>query len=112
MIHRSREVNVDGVDCVVVASYSQSDSSRTPVTVYVNELNNAAMGDYVYAIGQSQTFLHHGTSSESGSGSGSIESLNLLLNKKLQRPVYLNVSGAAQVSTVSMFRAIVEVIDN
>ncbi|KAK6453742.1 uncharacterized protein RJT20DRAFT_3741 [Scheffersomyces xylosifermentans] len=107
MIHRNSQVTVDGVDLSLVVSYGENQN--TPVSVYINEANNKFSGDYVYAIKTYQTHLSAG----GRLGTANIESLNLLLNKKLNRPVYLNINGdnTGDISTVSLFTEIMTLIN-
>lgn len=105
-MHESKTVLIDLAEIEVVVTCSgELDDRRVPVTVYVNHLASDGGLDYVYAIGSFSTPLASNDHSKS-----STNSLALLLQKKLQRPVYLGVSDSiGEEATVPIFQAVMEV---
>lgn len=105
MQHYTKEINVDSVDYTLVVT-SHATQKTAPVTVYLNQLNNTQMGEYIYAISSYTTPLN------------SIDNTNLtvlslvqLLNKRFQKPVYLNVNGVlGDSAVVGVYREIVDLV--
>lgn len=104
MIHITEKVGIDGEDYTIVITYDQSKIA--PMTIYINQENNQLVGEYVYTIKSYTSFINSNDNTSS-----SIVSLNQLLNKKFDRPIYLNVNGIINdTSVVSFFRAINDLV--
>lgn len=85
MNHITTQVSTNGVDYTLVITYHQNP--KTPISVFINEVNNTTMNNYIYTIRSSTIYLNKTEQNDS------IELLNNLLNKKFNKPVYLNING-------------------
>ncbi|EGW33858.1 uncharacterized protein SPAPADRAFT_134554 [Spathaspora passalidarum NRRL Y-27907] len=106
MNHIVKEVNLNGIDYTFIISYNHEINPKAPITIYINQTNNQAMGSYVYTINSYSTNLVPGSNTEQ------IISLNNLLTKKFQVPIYLNINGNIDCSNVELFTTIVDTIES
>lgn len=74
-----------------------------PYTIYLNQVNNTTSGNYVYSIGKATTYLVE-------KDLNSIEQLVGYLQKKLNKPVYLNVNGTFP-PVVETYKVLLELIE-
>ncbi|ODV80565.1 uncharacterized protein CANTADRAFT_46484 [Suhomyces tanzawaensis NRRL Y-17324] len=97
MLHNTQVVEINGIEYTVVVTHNAVPTA--PITVYINEANNAAMGDYVYTIKGTSATL---------SGEENVR-LSRLLEAKFGKPVYVGVNGQAG-DVVAMFKVIQDMI--
>lgn len=105
MLHLTKEVNVDSVDYTLVVT-TKVELETSPITIYLNQLNNLQMGEYIYAISSYATQLNSIDNTNL-----TVTSLIQLLNKRFQKPIYLNVNGVLRDSAVvELFREIIDLV--
>ncbi|KAK6203072.1 uncharacterized protein RJT21DRAFT_24368 [Scheffersomyces amazonensis] len=125
-----KEISINGVDYVMVVTHSSSTQNKInsdgngkaetskygpnpPITVYINESGNQSMGQYIYTIQSYSTSLNSQKSSAT-EDNNSLASLNYLLNKKFNTPIYLNFNGSYDglTLTIPLFSEISNVLVN
>ncbi|KAL6454319.1 hypothetical protein SBY92_003781 [Candida maltosa Xu316] len=105
MVHITEEISLDGIDYTIVITYDNKYYEKAPITIYINQQGNVEMGDYIYTIASYSTYLRNVTNNDQ------IKSLNQLLAKKYNVPIFLNISGNLNCSIVDMFKSISDLID-
>lgn len=107
MNHIIDEITLNGLDYNIIISYSHKVYKKAPMTIYINQQGNPEFGDYIYTIENYSTYLHNLTNNDQ------IKSLNQLLTKKFNIPIFLNISGngLSGVSNIEIFKNIIDVIE-
>lgn len=103
--HIIEETSIGNVDYTVVITYNQTHHKKAPITIYINQQQNQFMGNYIYTIQDSSTFINSAEEE-----SDQIKLLNQQLVAKYKVPIYLNINSGAQFSTVEMFQTITSLI--
>lgn len=86
-----------------VVIHGNRNLKLAPWTIYVNQVNNDRCGNYVYSIGNATTFLVESTLNN-------IEQLAGYLQKKVNKPLYLSISGDIP-NLVQTYKVLVDLID-
>lgn len=102
--HIIEEKTIGDTQYIVVITYNQSYHKRAPITIYINQQQNQLMGDYVYTIQDSSTFIN------STEESDQLKLLNQQLVAKYNVPIYLNINTTSRFSNVEMFQTITQLI--
>jgi hypothetical protein len=98
-MHRTEQITISGVDYTVAVTFG----ANCPVTVFLNQIGNHTMGNYIYTIQGYSSNLYQSSLAD-------LHQLSSLLNKKFGRPVYLNVNGHVP-DTVAAFLEITGLVD-
>lgn len=103
--HIIEKRSIGGTEYTVVITYNQNYHKQAPITIYINQQQNQLMGDYIYTIQDSSTFIN------STEESDQLKLLNQQLVTKYKVPIYLNINATSQFSNVEMFQTITQLIN-
>ncbi|KAI3405440.1 hypothetical protein KGF56_001756 [Candida oxycetoniae] len=110
MKHITEEFSIGDSDYTAIITYDNSVHEKAPITIYIinqQDGNNPIMGDYIYTIENSSTYLN-----KASDGVDQLKSLNQHLVEKLKVPIYLSVSTSTSFSNVEMFQQIMRIIES
>ncbi|KAG7660946.1 uncharacterized protein J8A68_005466 [[Candida] subhashii] len=85
MNHIVKQVAINSNDYTLIITHN--NDPKTPISIFINEINNITMNNYIYTIKSLTIYLNKVQQDDS------IELLNNLLNKKFNKPTYLNING-------------------
>ncbi|KAI5963430.1 hypothetical protein CANMA_003596 [Candida margitis] len=103
--HIVEEISIGDSEYTIVVTYNHNYNKNAPITIYINQQQNQLMGDYIYTIQDSSTFINSVDESEQ------LRSLNQQLASKYKVPIYLNINTTGKFSNVDMFQTITGLIN-
>lgn len=104
--HVVEETSIGNTEYTVVITYNQSHHKKAPITIYINQHQNQLMGDYIYTIQDSSTFIN------SADENDQLKLLNQQLVAKYKVPIYLSINTTTSFSNVEMFQTITQLINS